>query len=89
MVTHCTLPGMGSRVDIESPVQWRSQAPAHLGTCPNNFLIACALAFACRSFKLALHVKESAHDRKRRGSEGLACLYVYNTLSTSKSFLES
>ena len=33
---------------------------------------ACALAFACRSFKLAPHTKESARDRKRHGSEGLA-----------------
>ena len=37
---------------------------------------AWALAFACRSFKLAPRAKESARDRKRRGSEGLACLYV-------------
>ena len=41
---------------------------------------ACALAFACRSFKLAPRAKESACNRKRHGSD---------TLSTSKGFLES
>ena len=64
MVTQCTLPGMGSRIDIESPVQWRS-TPGHTRACARA-IFACALAFACRSFKLALCMKESARDRKRR-----------------------
>ena len=37
---------------------WHTQARAQA-------TFACALAFTCRSFKLAPHVKESAHNRKR------------------------
>ena len=52
-------------VRAQQQIQWRSQAPAHPGTCPRNF--ACALAFT-HGFKLAPCAKESACDQKRRES---------------------